>query len=141
MKLKGYKEKGEMRLCNVQLCTNHYIFYAYKTNTLGSCVRMAIASLQIEQSYIPSHIIKKYTSEFHTGGSLAKLLTCTVFLFAARKDNTYKWVGRLISISICNGGEAGNSLAPCLNLIAIGEHACSRTVNDVPSIDVRNTLE
>ena len=91
--------------------------------------------------YIPSHIIKKYTSECHTGGSLAKLLTCTVFLFAARKDNTYKWVGRLISISICNGGEAGNSLAPCLNLIAIGEHACSRTVNDVPSIDVRNTLE
>ena len=70
------------------------------------------------------------------------MLTCTVFLFAARKDNTYKWAGRLIAISICNGGEAGNSLAPCLfNLIAIGEHACSPTVDDVPSTDVRNTLE
>ena len=54
----------------------------------------------------------------------------------------YKWAGRLIAVSICNGGEAGNSLAECLyNLIAIGEHACNPTVSDVPDTDVRNTLE
>ena len=54
----------------------------------------------------------------------------------------YKWAGVLIAVSLCNGGEAGNSLAECLyNLISIGEDACRPAINDVPDTEVRTTLQ
>ena len=61
---------------------------------------------------------------------------------SARRDNTYKGAGTSISVSVCNGGGAGNCLAECLfNLIAIGEYACAPTINDVPHSEIQNTLE
>jgi hypothetical protein len=48
----------------------------------------------------------------------------------------------LIAVSLCNGGEAAYSLSECIfNLIAIGEHACKPTINDVSHCDVRKTIQ
>lgn len=63
-------------------------------------------------------------------------------LFSAKRRNLYYLCGKLFAISLCNGGGAGNCLAPCVyNFIAYGESNCLPSIDDVQDPQIKNLLQ
>jgi hypothetical protein len=54
----------------------------------------------------------------------------------------YLHCGRLLAVSLCNGGSVGGCLAPCIfDLIVNDENACQPAVSDVPQPEVKTLLD
>ncbi len=64
----------------------------------------------------------------------------SVICLAKRKD-LYFLCGKLLAISLCNGGSVGRCLAPCMyQFIAYGESSCKPSLEDVHDCTIRNIL-
>ena len=60
----------------------------------------------------------------------------------AKRKNIYLHFGRLLAVSLCNGGSVGRCLAPCIfDVIISAESACQPEVSDVQQPEVRTLLD
>ena len=63
-------------------------------------------------------------------------------LFSAKRRNLYYLCGKLIAVSLCNDGGAGNCLAPCVyDFLAYGESNSKPSIDDVQDPEIKNILQ
>lgn len=70
-----------------------------------------------------------------------KYMHCILLLITAKRKNLYLHIGRLLAISLCNGGGAGRCLSPCIFDYIVGcRSATQPAVDDVAQPEIRKLL-
>ncbi|XP_046852630.1 G2/M phase-specific E3 ubiquitin-protein ligase-like [Xenia sp. Carnegie-2017] len=60
----------------------------------------------------------------------------------AKRKNLYFQCGKLLSVSLCNGGTAGHCLSPSMyDFIVFGEENCHPCIDDVQDCEVKSIIE
>ena len=60
----------------------------------------------------------------------------------AKRGNLYFQCGKLLAVSLCNGGSVGHTLAPCIyDFITLGESNCHPAIDDVQDHEIKKILQ
>lgn len=67
---------------------------------------------------------------------------CTSKTFSAKRRNLYNLCGKLLAISLCNGGGVGHCLAQCMyDFFVRGENKCNPGIDDVHDVTIKDVLQ
>ena len=64
------------------------------------------------------------------------------FSLLGKQDESYKLCGKLLAVSLCNGGGAGRCFSKSVyKFVVEGEKAANPDINDVCDVELRTLLE